>query len=919
MSFLDKIKFKNIFQYIIVAIIVIISNMLWYNFRMPPITGNSGFNIFPFREIQISLLPFNMYSWPVSYIPPILGLPDNLIYALFYAVSGNSYSVATFFSNVIWEILGAFSVVYLSKTLLRSVGLDTRFAYVSVIFIIFNEEIVQGSQFDLTVSILAISIGLFYIIIYKSRLYVLPLGIYSFFMLSSFPAGSLTYSIELIAIFLCIGIMYFSNSERRRLKDIKQYIVSGILSFIVIVGSNAYMIYPFVSIKSLYFAALSASNPSYAFSFSFDKIEVIGNAIRLINNWADYSSFAPTWMGAYLSNPIIGVLLFIAPTLSIASVIFKRKKPILLIFMFTIILIFFSKASNPPMGSIFKWLILNIDILRPFYNGASFSGFLIIAYSMLIGVSLSSIYIELSNRIANSRKNFLKKTKKVIPVFIVLLVVGLMIASVYPSLSSQLEKGNPSTPLGSALPQYYFNASNFLVSQGNYPTIVFPEVNSFNSNQINGTIWYNGVNIYPGIISSPSISGSYALNYVGGKGSAYQVLRSIYSPQAYDSLLKLNRSMIFSSYYNFGDAIVKYGAYLSGSPFNDSVTYFPENLTYSVNKSAYHDGGQWLIGSLNRTVNLSFYNYLILNYTSSNITKSSLELGLFDPNGAGNWYCFSSYPAVKEGNLSYLVVSIKNPTIDGGGSLSNVSDIVINFDPAKNSTGRGSFMLNGYSILRSVKYAYRSVLEAMANDMNTLAIKYAYVDTSINSGNGTYYKDLFNSDSFLFPLIFHEGTIYIYRNNAYKGLFETKCNLRTYGNEADLLNGLYLNASTSGIWVNSSNLLTHSGSYAKTNISWIASSSSVYTITFSKIDHESLLLFKTDFNSAWNGYLQNGTKLQHFMADGYANGFVVPPNITIIYVKYDGVTVYKVIELTMLSIPEVEFGLFVYVMKRRKI
>jgi hypothetical protein len=160
---------KNIFQYVVVAAIIVISNILWYNFRLPPISANSGFNIFPFRQIQISLLPLNVFSWPVSYIPPILGMPNNLIYAVFYAASGNGYSIALFLSNVIWEMLGAFSVFYLSRIFLKSVSLDPRFAYFPVIFIAFNEEIIQGSQFDLSASLLAIAMVLLYLALYNSR------------------------------------------------------------------------------------------------------------------------------------------------------------------------------------------------------------------------------------------------------------------------------------------------------------------------------------------------------------------------------------------------------------------------------------------------------------------------------------------------------------------------------------------------------------------------------------------------------------------------------------------------------------------------------------------------------------------------------------------------------------------------------
>lgn len=845
-------------------------------------------------------------------------MPNVLIYALFYAVSGNSYTIALFLSNVIWEILGVFSIFYLSRIFLKSVGLDPRFAYVSVIFMALNEEIIQGSQFDLSASLLAVAMVLIYLAIYNSRFYTLPLGVYSFFMLSSFPAGSLDYSLELLTIFIFVGIIFFSNGMRRNFQNFKRFIVVGICALLAIVAANAYLIYPFLSVKSLYFSALSAANPSYAFSFSFDKIEVIQNAIRLVNNWADYSGYAPTWMVPYLSNPVIYVLLFLAPALAIASVIFRRKKTVIILLAFTAILIFLSKANNPPLGIVFKWVIVHIDVLRGFYNGASFSGFLVIAYSLLIGVSLSAIFSGLRSRLSRSARTIIRRAGRVIPLIVVVFIVALMIASVYPSLSYQLEDGNPSTPLGSAIPQYYYNASNYLVSQGGYPTMVFPEVNTFNANTVNNTTWYNGVNIYPGVIYSPSVSSSYALNFVGGRGSVYPILSTIYTPLSYDALLRLNSSLKFSSYESFSNANVTYLPYLKGSPFNDSVAFLPGKLIYSVNKSVYHDGGQWLIGSLNRAVNLSSYKYLIINYTSLNISTSSLELGLFDPDGAGNWYYFSFYPMIRAQNSSYLVVNIKNPTIEGGGSLDNVSSVVINYDPSSNSTGTGIFVLSGFSISPVINYSYEYILDGIANDMNTLGIKYAYVDTSIDSGNGTYYRNLFDSDSSIFTQVFHEGTVYIYRNNAYSGLFQTENKLNLYRNESSLLSGLYFNKSSEGMWVNSSAMLPCSANYSNPTIAWKAPGSTEYTVNFSISDEKTLLLFKTDFSTNWNAYLPNGTKLKHFMADGYANGFIVPQNTTLVYIKYTGTTEYKAIELSALSVPAIEFGLFVYGMFRRR-
>ncbi len=905
-------------EYIIVLLIVLISNLLWYNFTTPPITGNSSFDIYPYRNIFILLKPFDFYSWPVSYIPPILGIPNEIVYSIFYFISNNSYGFAIFVDSIIWEILGAFSLFYLSKKFLLHNNLNKNFAYFSILFLVFNEEIVNGASFDTSASLIIISIAIIYLVLFKSYKYSLLAGIFSFFLLAGFPGSTLVYLEEIIVILLVFVIAIVLLKKYKNKYFMKNFILGVSFSVVFIIMANSYFIFPYLGINSLYVSALSAVNPSYAFSFGYDKIETLQNAVRLINNWADFTGYAPVWMLPYLKNPFINIILYTVPFLALLSIFLKHKKLDLLIYASMLLTIFLAKANNPPFGYFFKYLIDNFNILRPFYNGSSFSPFLIIEYSFLLPISIASIY-SLIGKIEKKDFNFkLKKTinytKKIFPVIIVII----MLVSVFPQLSPELVHGNQSNPLESKLPTYYYNASNFLMRTPNTPVMIFPQVNTFNSNTYDNITWYSGVDIYPGIIYNPSISNAYALNYVGGKGSVYNILSYIYNPNFFSNHLTLENNIKFQNESKILNSNISYSAYLSGSPFNDSITHDKNNLTYIVNKSEYHNGGQWLIGSINPSINIDNYDYLILNYTLNNINTSNMELGLFS-DGVGNWYSFTSYVKIENEKYNYLVIPFKAPSTNGGlNNYSNITNIVVNYlGYDKNTTSHyGRISISGIGLIKNNPVNYNVGSKYIYHALKLLDIGYAYVDTSINSGNGTFYNMLFSLDPTQFKLVFHEKSIYIYQLYGNSSLFSSITKLDYYNNTNELYSNLYDNLTINGMaFVNSSlNIKKHI--YSNTTVNCISDKDNVYKLNIEHNYNTSIVEFKTDYNDNWVAYSSN-VKLKHIEINGFANAWIIPANVTSITIHYKGSNEYRYIEGFTFSLPLVEVIAFFLVVSRK--
>jgi len=923
-----SVLYKNR-QYLLIIIIVLISNLLWYNFKYPPVSGNSGFNIYPYRYLFIALKPFNFYSWPVSYIPPIFGIPDNLIYSLFYFISFNSYGFAIFMSSIIWEIIGAISLFYLSKKFLRYNNLNENFAFFSVIFLAFNEEIVNGANngatFDIVASMLITTIAIIYLVMFKSYKYSLLAGIYSFFLFAGFPNGTLTYVDDIIGILIIFFIIIVILNKYQNNGFIKNMLLGIILSSIFIILSNSYFILPFLSVKSLYFSALNSANPTYAFGFSLGKFEQFPYYLRLINNWADWSNFAPSWMSSYLSNPYIGIMLFMIPIFSLLSIIFSHTKITILIYIIMLLTLFFSKGTEPPFGYIFKDLILHFDFLRPFYNGSyALSPFLIIEYSLLFPLTVSAIYNLVGVIEKKKMKSIIGKTagytKKIMPIIIIII----MLISVYPQLSPQLVHGNMSTPLESSLPSYYYNASSFLMTNPNAAVMVFPEVNTFNSNTYNNVTWYNGIDIYPGIIYNPSVSNSYPLNYVGGKGNVYNILNYIYNPNFFSNHLSLyeniNSSKFNANPINYSvilNSNITYYAYLNGPPFNDAVIYNENNLTYTVNKSAYHGGGQWLIGNIKPGVNLNNYNYLILNYSLINVNTSSLGLGLFS-GGVGNWYSFNLYININNGSYSYLVIPIKDPSYNGGLEYyNNITAIVINYYGYDKNTvnNTGKVIISGLSLYKNNPINYSVGAKYLYHDMKILGITYAYVDTSIDSGNGSYYNMLFSNDGSQFKLIFHEKSVYIYKLAGNFGLFSYANKVSYYNNNNELLSNLYDNLTDYNTAFVNSTLRLNETSYGNASIKIISSTNNIYKLNINH-NNTTIIEFKTDYNKNWVAYSGN-IKLKHIEINGFENAWIIPSGFNNITIYFKGQNSYKFIEAIELSFPLIEFIGFIYLWRRK--
>ena len=381
----DIILNKSAF-YLYTVIIIILSVVLWYNFNSPPIAANTGFPVNIFRYVNHFYLPFNFYSWPVSFNPMVSYLPGTMLMSFFSLLADNNYSVSYFIYNIFFEVMGGMTLFYLSSEFLSKYKIPPVYSMLSVVFYAFNVALILDSgTFETGTAQLIIIIFLIYMSIYRSKYYIFLLGFASFFIMYPFPGGGADGGLILIEEFIFV-ILVFLIRNAYDLIRIRGKLTSLFLLMLSMGASVAlslsYLVFIIFASGSKLLEQSVSLHPVYVFGFIYDWISVFPNAIRLIGNWGVYTVYAGPWVSSYLANPLISVLLYVVPFLSVMSIIFLKREHYYIFFLM-ILSMFAATTVNPPFGNIFEAVILKVGPLRAFYESASYYPILITFYSLL--------------------------------------------------------------------------------------------------------------------------------------------------------------------------------------------------------------------------------------------------------------------------------------------------------------------------------------------------------------------------------------------------------------------------------------------------------------------------------------------------------------------------------------------------------
>ncbi|MEM3846608.1 MAG: hypothetical protein QXU98_13015, partial [Candidatus Parvarchaeota archaeon] len=578
--------------------------------------------------------------------------------------------------------------------------------------------------------------------------------------------------------------------------------------------------------------------------------------------------------------------------------------------------------------TMYPLLVLHFAPLLKFYSDDPF-------YSVLISFLLLSSLTIFYYLYRKSRKgNEGRKQQKVLHIIkkipadklFVFSVIAILIFIAYPIYTGLIDESGPVMPVESHLPSYYINASNFLSAvDSNAPVMVFPGIYGFSQYEYDNHVWYQGIDLYPGIINNPSISNDQSGSYTLGRGDAYSVIGYVYGRPT---------STIFGSSQNgdYASSSVNYAVNNASlvrwqcNYNSDSVIFVNSGtkingsgaLIYTINASVYSNniGSHDLIGYFHTPLNISEYNYILLNMKSV-VPTDTISIGLMNESGDFfEWFGATDFlPTifpVSESTVPVFIGIGKNSP-----SLEDVKAVAISYNGYPG-------LPNNFNIsLYSIKFIKSNVSEAsvIARGMNVLGIKYAYVDTGIvdayGAFNGAGYDSIFQSSN-LYKKIFNEGTVTIYSYLGYQGPIQAFSNLANYSSEDSLLGNLFYNVSDSPPPLYGRNVAAFQGSTDSSILWWKEVSPTEYVIGVN-FKGPFAIFFKEDYNSNWQAINSYGqVQTDHFEADGYGNGWVIYNNTSEIEIVYKGAAIYAGLVTTTVAVPFLMLIAFSLSYKRKR-
>lgn len=219
---------------------------------------------------------------------------------------------------------------------------------------------------------------------------------------------------------------------------------------------------------------------------------------RLVVKWGFYSGalgmpYLP-YGHVYLSDTMLIILCYFPAILAFASLLLSKKHEITLFFGCVAILGIFLASGfsfNQYLSNFYSALV-ELPFLNAFREASNWIFFVIISFSILIGMTSSVVFHRFKN--------------KVLRILVISLVALLFIATAYPLTTGEVAENWLSPNIkGTYLPSSYVQLNNVLSNQ--YWALLLPQRDTYVTYNFSGIPFGTG-NPYPLIFSKPIISGS---------------------------------------------------------------------------------------------------------------------------------------------------------------------------------------------------------------------------------------------------------------------------------------------------------------------------------------------------------------------------------------------------------------------------
>jgi hypothetical protein len=320
------------------------------------------------------------------------------------------------------------------------------------------------------------------------------------------------------------------------------------------------------------------------------------DVLRLITKWGFYSGnfgqpYVP-YANTYLHNPSIIFLSYLPPILAFASLLVSKSRKLTICLSATAVLFLaLSAGFNPFFSQLYLALTSNIPLMLAFRESAQWSFFVIISFSILIGITISTLY-----------NKFRRRTSRIL---VLSLAIIILLASAYPLTTGDVSRNYLDTNVkGAYFPDSYAELNNALSNE--YWALLLPQRGTYDDYNFSG-IPLNSGNPYPLIFSKPVISG-LGTDYL--QSNNLGLINNIYDSVATEEVNVAPEGNASAS------SIEKEGAV----PGQTLVPAQAIDGNYSTRWASDHGMPQWLQIEWNTTQELSGIKIFFENAYASNYT-----------------------------------------------------------------------------------------------------------------------------------------------------------------------------------------------------------------------------------------------------------------------------------------------------------
>jgi len=465
------------------------------------------------------------------------------------------------------------------------------------------------------------------------------------------------------------------------------------------------------------------------------------NTFRILGFWAFSAGYCP-YHKLYFHDPFVTITSFIWPVVALGLSILlaeKKRRPLVLaLAIFSLLIISWDAADNPPVGPLNKLvtsiLPLSLAFFPTYYLSGTFLPLIYVALTTFAIVRVSEVSCNLGKR---EMVNICGKIFK--SAFPLLLIITLLIPSIPFFNGFALGQYFDPSIKGIWVPEEYFEAKDIaLQHQGAillWPSLTIYVQTSWGYQGTNG--FYNSF-FSPLKVVTPDFFGGYTMYSSKRLMYANLTMPPIRPGQSRDITDLLNKEKI--------------------SIWGARCERFNGSIRILVNNTDHIDIGI----PFRSAINISNYTFLVLELSSDpsffmeSLAKSNnFWIGVGSAEGVVGWYILGStsntYSINDEGiSVSMLIGFSDKPWAASYYDPSNVTGVMIRLitrdikEPVEVNFS-----------LKSIKVAFSDVDPSMISLWKNFGVKYVLLDKSIVGGAQSVYEPYYSS----LPLLTKNGVL----------------------------------------------------------------------------------------------------------------------------------------------------------------